>query len=161
VARVKLPSTPALRLLRAHSATFEVAAYTYVERGGTAASSAALGVDEHRVIKTLLFEDEDGHPLVILMHGDRSVSAKALARLLGVKRVGPCAPKVAQRHSGYPVGGTSPFGTRTSMPVYMESSIAALASLYINAGARGLLVRLAPQVIVELLAPTLVEVGIP
>ncbi len=154
----KLPSTPALRLLRAKGVDFEVHRYAYVERGGTAASSAALGIDAHRIIKTLIFEDSDGSPLVILMHGDCSVSAKDLARQIGTKAVRPCDPAVAQRHSGYQVGGTSPFGTRKAMPVYAEISIFELERIVINGGARGVLVEIDPQVLRDLLG--VVEVSV-
>ena len=140
----KLPSTPALRALRAAGVDFEAHTYAYVERGGTAASSAALGVDEHCVIKTLLFEDEAKQPLVVLMHGDREVSAKGLARQLGRRSLAPCAPEVAERHSGYRVGGTSPFGLKKPLPVYVERGVLALPRIYINGGARGLLVSLDP-----------------
>ena len=143
----KIPSTPALRLLRAANVTHVVHPYAYVDRGGTAASSAALGVDEHLVIKTLIFEDEDARPFVILMHGDREVSAKGLARALGRKAVAPCAPEVAERHSGYQVGGTSPFGLRKAMPVYVQQSILALPRICINGGRRGFLVGLEPGVL--------------
>ncbi len=157
----KIPSTPALRLLRAANVAHVVHSYAYVDRGGTAASSAALGVDEHLVIKTLIFEDEDARPLVILMHGDREVSAKGLARALGRKAVAPCAPDVAERHSGYAVGGTSPFGLKKPLPIFVEASVLQLPLIYINAGARGWLVSLRPRALTELLAATPVEVAIP
>lgn len=147
----------AVRALRAARVEFVPHLYPWEPRGGTAASARALGVDEHQVIKTLIFEDERAAPLCILMHGDREVSAKALARTLGVKAVAPCAPEVADRHSGYQVGGTSPFGLRRAMPVYCERTIAALPRLYINGGARGFLVELAPAELVRVLAPTLVD----
>jgi len=156
----KLPSTPALRLLRQRGVEHTVHSYDYVDKGGTRASSEALGVDEHIVIKTLIFEDDAAEPLIVLMHGDRKVSAKELARAIGVKRVAPCAPEVANRHTGYQVGGTSPFATRKKMPVYMESSIAELDHIFINGGARGVLVRIEPKVVRELLSPTLVDVAI-
>lgn len=155
----KLPSTPALRLLRSKKVPFEVHRYEYVERGGTAASAAALGIDPHRIVKTLLFEDADGAPLVILMHGDRSVSTKELARHIGSKSVRPCDPAVAQKHSGYLVGGTSPFGTRKAMPVYVEASILSLERIVINGGARGVLVEIAPQVLRDVLGIVEVRVG--
>ena len=138
---------------------FSVHSYEYVERGGTRASSEALGVEEHVVVKTLVFEDDSKRPLIVLMHGDRKVSAKQLARVLGVKRVAPCSPDVAQKHSGYQVGGTSPFGTRKPLPVYMEASIASLPEIYINGGARGLLVAMEVQALVKVLEPTLVVVA--
>lgn len=146
--RPKIPSTPALRALAAAGVVHEVHQYDYVERGGTRASSAALGVDEHAVIKTLVFEDDQRTPLLICQHGDRAVSAKALARVLGCKGVRPCDPTVAQRHTGYQVGGTSPFGVRKALPLYVETSILALDRIWINGGARGLLVSLSPRVLV-------------
>ncbi|MEM9692409.1 MAG: aminoacyl-tRNA deacylase [Myxococcota bacterium] len=156
----KIPSTPALRLLRASAVDFELHPYPYVPRGGTAASAAALGVDEHVVIKTLLFETEESDPVVVLMHGDRSVSTKALARVLEAKSTHACAPRTAERHSGYRVGGTSPFGTRKAMPVIVPPTVLELDRIYINAGARGFLVSLHPRVLVELLAPAVAEVAI-
>ena len=138
---------------------FEPREYDYVEKGGTRHSSAELGVDEHNVIKTLVMADEAGKPLIVLMHGDRQVSTKSLARHLGVKRVEPCTPQAAQRHTGYQVGGTSPFGTRSKMPVYMERSIAALDTVCINGGKRGLLVQMAAADIVKVLSPELVDVA--
>lgn len=131
--------------------------YRYEERGGTAVSSRELGVDEHIVIKTLVMEDEDKQPLIVLMHGDRDVSTKNLARQIGKKTVAPCAPDVAQKHTGYLVGGTSPFGTRKAMPVYMERTIADLERIYINGGRRGFLISLAPAELVRTLSPTLVD----
>jgi Cys-tRNA(Pro) deacylase len=157
---VKFPVTMAIRALRGQKVSFEPHLYDWEPRGGTRASSEALGVDEHQVIKTLIFEDEKKQPLCVLMHGDREVSAKNLARFLGVKQVAPCAPEVADRHSGYQVGGTSPFGLRRAMPVYMERTIAALERIYINGGARGFLVALAPADLVRVLAPTLVDVAV-
>lgn len=145
----KVPSTPAIRALRRAGVAFSTHLYPYVHRGGARASSAALGVPLHQVIKTLVFETGDGAPLLICQHGDREVSAKALARSLGEKRVQPCAPEVAQRHSGYRVGGTSPFGTRKPLPLYIQASILDCALIWINGGARGLLVSLAPSTLVE------------
>lgn len=155
----KLPVTLAIRALRAAGVAFELHPYPYEPRGGTASSSAALGVDEHVVIKTLIFEDERRAPLCILMHGDREVSAKQLARARGCKSVAPCAPAVADKHSGYQVGGTSPFGLRHAMPIYMERTIAALPTIFINGGARGLLVSLDPAEAVRVLSPVLVDVA--
>ncbi len=155
----KYPVTSAVRALRAERVPFEPHPYDYVERGGTAHSAAALGVDEHCVIKTLIMEDEGKRPLVVLMHGDRQVSTKALARHLGVKTISPCAPEVADRHSGYQVGGTSPFGTRRKMPVYMQESIQALPRIYINGGKRGFLVALSPQDAQRVLSAVLVDVA--
>jgi Cys-tRNA(Pro) deacylase len=156
----KHPVTMAIRALRAGNVPFEPHLYPWEPRGGTHASAQALGVDEHSVVKTLIFEDEAKAPLCILMHGDREVSAKQLARLLGKKTVGPCAPEVADRHSGYQVGGTSPFGLRRAMPIYMQSTIAALPRIYINGGARGFLVAIDPRDAVRALQPTLVEVAV-
>jgi Cys-tRNA(Pro) deacylase len=153
------PVTLAVRALRQHKVEFTPHLYTYEERGGTRVSSSQLGVDEHAVIKTLIFEDENRRPLCILMHGDREVSAKNLARQLGHKSVSPCAPEVADRHSGYQVGGTSPFGLKRAMPVYLEKSIAALPCIYINGGARGFLVGIKPAELERVLKPAIVEVA--
>lgn len=150
----------AIRTLRGAGVAFTPHLYTWEPKGGTRASSVALAVDEHEVIKTLIFEDEARHPLCILMHGDREVSAKNLARTIGTKTVAPCAPEVADRHSGYQVGGTSPFGLRRKMPIYLERSIAALPRMFINGGARGFLVELAPADAVRVLTPTLVDVAV-
>jgi len=147
----------AIRVLREAAVAFEPHVYRWEARGGTAASAAALGVDEHLVVKTLIFEDESSAPLCILMHGDREVSAKQLARAIGAKAVAPCAPDVADRHSGYQVGGTSPFGLRRAMPIYMERSILGLPRIYINGGARGFLVAIDPKDAHRVLAPTLVD----
>ena len=156
----RMPSTPAVLALRTAKVAFTPHFYEYEERGGTAVSARELGVEENAVIKTLIMQDEAAKPLIVLMHGDREVSTKALARELSVKRVEPCKPEVAERHTGYRVGGTSPFGTRRRMPVYMEASIAALPQIYINGGSRGFLVGIAPQVVVDLLAPRAVSVAI-
>jgi Cys-tRNA(Pro) deacylase len=147
--------------LRAAGVAFTPHFYDYEEKGGTSVSSRELGVPEHEVVKTLVMEDDKGNPMIVLMHGDCQVSTKALARAIGVKSVSACNPDAAQRHSGYRVGGTSPFGTRRRMPVYIESSILQLQAIYINGGSRGFLVRLAPGAIVRLLAPVSVEVAIP
>ena len=154
-----MASTAALRALREAKVAFEEHRYRYEEKGGTAASAAAFDVDEHVVIKTLVFETETKAPLIVLMHGDRSVSTKQLARHLGVKTTKPCAPDVAERHTGYRLGGTSPFGLKKAIPVYAESSIFALDRIFINGGQRGLLVSLAPSVVDELLSPERVEVA--
>jgi Cys-tRNA(Pro) deacylase len=156
----KMPSTPAVLALRAAKVEFTPHFYTYEDRGGTAVSSRELGVDEHAVVKTLVMQDEAAKPCVVLMHGDRQVSAKALARHIGVKRIEACKPEVAERHTGYRVGGTSPFGTRRKMPVYLEQSILDLPRLYINGGSRGFLLSLQPQALVALLQPALVTVAI-
>jgi len=149
--------TPATRWLREHSIAFGEHPYAYEERGGTAVSARELGVDEHSVVKTLVMEDEAKKPLVVLMHGDRQVSTRNLARQAGRKHVDPCDPAVAQRHSGYQVGGTSPFGTRKPMPVYVERSILALPVIYINGGRRGFLVSIDPAVLVSALAAVAVD----
>jgi len=143
--------TPATQLLRRHGIAFTEHLYDYVEHGGTTESARQLGVDEHQVVKTLVMEDEKAAPLIVLMHGDRQVSTKNLARQIGAKKVSPCKPEVAQRHSGFLVGGTSPFGTRKAMPVYVESTILALPGIYINGGRRGYLVGIAPSVLAALL----------
>ena len=147
----------AIPVLKRQGVPFTEHEYRYEARGGTAVSSRELGVDEHAVIKTLVMEDEDQRPLIVLMHGDREVSTRNLARQIGAKTVTPCSPDVAQRHTGYLVGGTSPFGTRKPLPVYMERSIADLQCLYVNGGRRGLLVSLAPVDVIRVLQPTLVD----
>ena len=152
--------TPATQFLRQHGVDFTEHAYDYVDHGGTAESSRRLGVDEHQVVKTLIMEDEAAKPLVILMHGDREVSTKNLARQIGVKKVAPCKPDVAQRHSGYMVGGTSPFAARKALPVYVEASVLALPRIYINGGRRGYLVGIDPQVLVTLLKAVPVEAAL-
>ena len=152
--------TPATAFLKAKGIAFTEHVYEYVEHGGTAVSADALGVPEHAVVKTLVMQDEQGKPLIVLMHGDRKVSTKNLARQAGRKSIEPCRPEVAQRHTGYQVGGTSPFGTKKPLPVYMEKSIAALASVYINGGRRGLLVNVKTQDLVRALQPRLVQVAL-
>ncbi len=139
--------TPATQWLKAQRVSYTEHLYDYVDHGGTAESARQLGVDEHHVVKTLVMEDEAAKPLIVLMHGDRTVSTKNLARQIGAKRVQPCQPDVAHRHSGFLVGGTSPFGTRKAMPVYVESSILALPRIYINGGRRGYLVGIDPAVL--------------
>ena len=143
--------TPATQWLRRAGIAFSEHPYDYVEHGGTAESARQLGVDEHAVVKTLVMQDDKAQPLIVLMHGDRQVSTKNLARAIGAKAVEPCRPEVAQRHSGYLVGGTSPFGTKKSMPVYVEAGVLALPRILINGGRRGYLVGLAPSVLVEAL----------
>jgi Cys-tRNA(Pro) deacylase len=160
MAKEKVPVSPAVRFLRDAKTVFTDHIYTYEEKGGTAVSARELGVHEHCVIKTLVMEDEGRHPLLVLMHGDRQVSTKELARQLGVRSITPCMPETAQKHSGYLVGGTSPFGTRRAMPVYLEETVLELPRVYVNGGKRGYLVGLDPQEIVRLLKPTLVRVGI-
>lgn len=149
--RAHVSETPATQWLRRAGASFTGHPYDYVEHGGTAESARQLGVDEHSVVKTLVMEDERGQPLIVLMHGDRQVSTKALAREIGVKSVQPCKPEVAQRASGYLVGGTSPFGTKRELPAYVEASVLALAKIHINGGRRGYLVGIAPTVLTTLL----------
>ena len=164
MARPDIPATPAIRALRAGSVEFTPHPYPYVDRGGTAHAAQSLGVDPHAVVKTLVMEARgDGpkrQPLLVVMHGDREVSTKALARVIGVKSVSPCNADSAQKHTGYKVGGTSPFATRKPLPVYMEKTIQDLQTIYINGGKRGFLVGLSPQIVIDLLAPTLVNVGI-
>jgi len=146
---VHVSETPATRWLRERHVPFSEHPYPYEEHGGTAVSARELGVDEHAVVKTLVMEDEASMPLIVLMHGDCKVSTKALAREVGLKRIAPCKPEVAQRHSGYQVGGTSPFGVRKAMRTYVEETILALPTIYINGGRRGYLVGIAPQVLVD------------
>ncbi len=143
--------TPATQMLKAAGVAYTEHPYEYVDHGGTAESAKQLGVDEHSVIKTLVMQDEKAQPLIVLMHGDRSVSTKNLAREIGAKGVEACKPEVAQRHSGFLVGGTSPFGLKKAMPVYVEASVLALPRICINGGRRGYLVGIAPQVLVDLL----------
>jgi len=152
--------TQATVFLKAHRVSYTEHEYAYVEHGGTEISARSLGVPEHEVVKTLVMQDEAGKPLIVLMHGDRKVSTKNLARQAGVKRIEPCKPEAAQRHSGYQVGGTSPFGTRKNLPVYMERTILELPKIYINGGRRGFLVGLAPGEIVRTLKPQLVTVAL-
>ena len=152
-----MSATPAIHFLRQHGVAFSEHEYRYEERGGTAVSSRALGVDEHIVIKTLIMEDERKQPLIVLMHGDREVSTKNLARQAGRKTITSCAPDIAQKHTGYLVGGTSPFGTRKAMPVFLERSIAELGRIYVNGGRRGFLIALSPSELIRVLSPTLVD----
>ena len=158
--RDKTPATPAVRALRQAGIGFVGRPYAYVEHGGTAAFAAETGVDEHAVIKTLVMEDEARKPFVVLMHGDREVSTKELARVLGAKTVRPCAPETAERYSGYQVGGTSPFGLRKPMPVYVEASILELPKIFINGGKRGFLVEIDPRDLARVLGPTPVDVAV-
>ena len=152
--------TPATEFLARRGVAYSEHAYEYVEHGGTHAPARQLGVPEHEVIKTLVMQDEAGKPLIVLMHGDCKVSTKNLARQAGRKSIEPCAPEAAQRHSGYQVGGTSPFGTRKPLPVYMERSIAGLAMIFINGGRRGLLLRVTTDDLLRVLDPTLVDVAL-
>ena len=157
---MKPSGTPATLFLGEKGVTFTEHHFEYIEHGGTAHTSDALGVPEHQVVKTLIMENEKGEPLVVLMHGDRKVSTKALARAAGMKRIAPCKPEAAQRHSGYLIGGTSPFGTRKPMPVYLERSVLALPRIYINGGRRGYLLGMDSAELVRLLSPVLVEVAL-
>jgi len=147
---MKYPVTAAIRFLKSQGVKYTEHLYSYEDRGGTAVSSRELGISEHVVVKTLIMQTEDDKPLVVLMHGDKKVSTKGLARIVGVKSVRPCDPKVANKHSGYVVGGTSPFGTRKVMPIYIEKSIFHLSEIYVNGGARGFLVCLSPQILMDL-----------
>ena len=160
MAKEKFPVTPAIRMLRSKKIPFNLRTYTYEDRGGTSVSARELHVDEHMVIKTLVMEDEKKRPLIVLMHGDRQVSTKNLARTLGVKSINPCDPQVAQKHTGYLVGGTSPFGTRKSLKVFMESSIMSLPKILINAGKRGLLAEMTPDDLIKALDPVTVDVAV-
>jgi Cys-tRNA(Pro) deacylase len=155
-----VPATPAVHFLKQHRVPFSEHQYRYEDRGGTAVSARELGVDEHVVIKTLVMEDDRKQPLIVLMHGDREVSTRNLARQLSRKSVTPCAPDVAQKHTGYLVGGTSPFGTRKTLPIFMERSVADLDRIFVNGGARGFLVSLAPSELIRVLSPQFVDVAI-
>jgi len=156
----KVGVTAALRLLRERGVEFSEHFYRSVARGGTSVGARELGLPEHTLVKTLVMEDEERRPMLVLMHGDLEVSTKELARLLKVKRIEPCAPETAQRHTGYMVGGTSPFGTRKTMPVYMEDTILDLPKIYINGGKRGFLLGMDPREVVRVLRPVPVRVGI-
>lgn len=160
MSKEKIPTTPAALALKAQRADFTLHTYPYEERGGTKTAASKLMVDEHRIIKTLIMEDETGKPLIILMHGDKEVSTKSLARVIGVKSIVPCNPAVAEKHTGYKVGGTSPFGTRKTLPLYMEQTIADLPEIFINAGSRGLLARMPSVELIRILKPTAVSVAI-
>jgi len=155
--RTHVSETPATAVLRAAGVAFTEHPYAYVEHGGAQHSAQVLGMDPFSVVKTLVMQDQDAKPLIVLMHGNRSVSTKNLARQIGAKSVEPCRPEVAQRHSGYQVGGTSPFGTRRAMPVYVESTVLGLPRIAINGGRRGYLVGIDPQVCVQLLGATPVQ----
>lgn len=157
---MKKAATPATAFLAEQAVQYTEHEFDYKEHGGTGHSSASLGVPEHEVVKTLVMENEKAEPLIVLMHGDRKVSTKELARQAGAKRIAPCKPEVASRHSGYLIGGTSPFGTRKRMPVYLERSILELPRIYINGGRRGYLLGMPPAELVRVLAPVLVDVGI-
>ncbi len=159
--KAHVSETPATALLRAQGVAFTEHPYEYVDHGGAAESSRQLGVDLRTVVKTLVMQDQDAKPLIVLMHGDREVSLKNLARDIGAKKVEPCKPEVAERHSGYKVGGTSPFGTRKAMPVYIEASILQLPRILINGGRRGYLVGLEPEVCLRLLGAKAVHCASP
>lgn len=154
-----MADTPATMFLKANKVAYTEHEYEYVEHGGTEVSAASLGVPEHSVVKTLVMQDEDAKPLIVLMHGDKKVSTKNLARQAGRKRIEPCKPEVAQRHSGYQVGGTSPFGTRKKMPVFLERSVLELPKIYINGGRRGFLVGIDPKEL-QKLGPLLVDAAL-
>lgn len=154
------PETPATKFLKSHKVAFSSHLYAYEEHGGTAVSSRELNVAEHAVVKTLIFEDEHAKPLVVLMHGDCKVSTKELARQVGCKKIEPCKPEVANRHTGYLVGGTSPFGTKKAMPVFIEKSILDLPLIYINGGKRGYLVGVHPHDIMRVLPVKAVEAAL-
>lgn len=154
------PETPATRFLKQHRIAYSTHLYEYEEHGGTSLSAKALNLPEHAIVKTLILEDENSAPLIMLMHGDRKVSTKELARQTNRKRIETCKPEVANRHSGYLIGGTSPFGTRKKMPIYMEKSILDLSIVHINGGRRGFLVGLHPHDIVRILKPELVSVAL-
>ena len=155
-----ISETPATAFLRKHAVAFGEHPYSYEDKGGTSVSARELGVDEHAVVKTLVMEDEHAKPLIVLMHGDCKVSTKELARQIGCKKIEPCKPEVATRHTGFLVGGTSPFGLKKVMPVYVERSILDLPLMYINGGRRGYLVSMAPQEVVRLLAAKPVDVAL-
>lgn len=160
MSKEKAPVTAAVRVLRAAGVAFTDHLYEYEEKGGTAVSARELGVDEHAVVKTLVMEDEQGQPLIVLMHGDRQVSTRELGRQIGRRTIQPCNPETANRHTGYLVGGTSPFGTRKPMPVYIERSILDLPRIYINGGKRGYLVGMSPAEAARVLKPEPVNVAI-
>jgi Cys-tRNA(Pro) deacylase len=160
LSKEKVPVSAAVRTLRVHGVEFTEHTYKYVERGGTAEGARQLGLDEHTLVKTLIMEDELKSPLIMLMHGNQEVSTKELARVLDIKRITPCTPETAQRHSGYLVGGTSPFGIRKMMPVYVEETILELPRIYINGGKRGYLVGIDPKELMRVLKATPVKVGI-
>jgi len=158
---MKTGGTPATQFLAAQGVEYTEHEFEYLEHGGTAHSSKMLGIPEHEVVKTLIMENEKAEPLVVLMHGDRKVSTKELARAAGMKRIVPCKPEVATRHSGYLIGGTSPFGTRKRMPVFLEKTVLDLPRIYINGGRRGYLLGMVPGELVRTLSPVVVEVGLP
>jgi Cys-tRNA(Pro) deacylase len=154
------PMTQAIRVLKDHGIPFTIHSYKYEEHGGTTVAARELGVDEHLVVKTLVFETDAREPLIVVMHGDKEVSTKSLARILGVKTISACTPEAANKHTGYVVGGISPFGTRKRLRVFVERTVADMPKIYINAGRRGLLAEIAPADLMKVLSPTLVNVGI-
>ncbi len=156
----KIITTPAVRVLNARHIDYSLHSYAYEAHGGTAVAARSLGIDERQVIKTLVMEGDPGQYFLVLMHGDRQVSVKSMARSLKIKTVTPCEPEIAQKITGYKVGGISPFGTRKVLTIYLESSIMTLDTIYINAGKRGVLAQLAPNVLVRILAPVMVTAGI-
>ncbi len=158
--KLHVSETPATQFLRRHGVAFSEHVYAYVDRGGTAESSRQLGLDEHAVIKTLVMQDERAEPLIVLMHGDQQVSTKNLARQIGTKSVEPCKPEVAQRHTGYQVGGTSPFGLRKPMPIHVEETTLELPRIFLNGGRRGYLVGIVPELLVSLLGARPVRCGL-
>jgi len=160
MAKERFPTTQAIRALKQQGVEFTLRPYNYEEKGGTETAARALNVEEHAVIKTLVMEDDKGNPLLVLMHGDKQVSTKTLARTLGVKRVTPCAPEEAHKHTGYFVGGISPFGTKKPLRVFVEASIMDLPKIYINAGRKGLLAKMTPANLARILNPTVINVAI-
>jgi Cys-tRNA(Pro) deacylase len=160
MAKERIPVTPAILFMKKHGMAFTLRPYRYEEHGGTRVSARELGVDEHLVVKTLVMEDDGKEPLIVLMHGDRQVSTKSLARFLGVKSVTPCDPHIAEKHTGYRVGGTSPFGTKKNLRLFMEEEITDLPRILINAGSRGLLAEMTPAELIRVLKPVAVKVAI-
>jgi len=160
MAKERIPVTPAVLCMKKNGMAFTLRPYRYEEHGGTRVSARELGVEEHLVIKTLVMEDDRGAPLIVLMHGDKQVSTKSLARILGVKSIAPCDPHVAEKHTGYRVGGTSPFGTKKNLRLFMEEEIAGLPRILINAGSRGLLAEMTPAELIRVLKPVPVKVAI-
>jgi Cys-tRNA(Pro) deacylase len=160
MAKERIPVTPAILFMKKNGMAFTLRPYRYEEHGGTRVSARELGVDEHLVIKTLVMEDDRKEPLIVLMNGDRQVSTKSLARILGVKSVNPCDPHVAEKHTGYRVGGTSPFGTKKNIRLFMEEEITDLPRILINAGSRGLLCEMSPAELIRVLQPVPVKVAI-
>ncbi|MBN2254663.1 MAG: Cys-tRNA(Pro) deacylase [Deltaproteobacteria bacterium] len=159
MAKERIPSTPAIRMLKEHGVDFTVRPYKYEERGGTRIAARELGINEHSAVKTIVMEDDGEHPFIVLMHGDKEISTKTMARILESKTVTPCNPQTALKHTGYVVGGTSPFGTKKTLPTYVEKTILDLPKIFINGGKRGLLVEMSPGDLVSILNPKAVSVG--